>query len=233
MQINGTLILLYFIEMLPHTVSISIETSEFCATNDIISYVLYPNATHLIQALDLVLMGIIKKAYKEEVQQWLIANLGEVFGKYIFIEVFVKVWDRAAKVEHAIRGFKLSGIYLLNPAKVKMGKLAPSSLYTKQDQLPEIANERFMNEPEGIVEDANVAKIPQPDEAVTPMQPDGNGMKKRDEPQPSTSQVIQDIKEEKHKMSFRVITKYRSFDEERPMKRKFLKMFTFIYNFLL
>ena len=50
------------------------------------------------------------------------ANPGEVFDKYIFIKVFVKVWDRAAKVEHTIRGFELSGIYLLNPAKVKMGK---------------------------------------------------------------------------------------------------------------
>ena len=49
---------------------ISIETLEFCATNNIILYVLYPNATHLIQALDLVLMGIIQTAYKEEVWQW-------------------------------------------------------------------------------------------------------------------------------------------------------------------
>ena len=31
-----------------------------------------------------------------------------------------------------------------------------------------------MNEPERIVEDANVAKIPQPDEAVTLMQANGN-----------------------------------------------------------
>ena len=154
-------------------------------------------------------MGIIKTAYKEEVQQWLIANLGEVFDKYIFIEVFVKVWDRAVKVEHAIRGFKLSGIYLLNPAKVKMGKLAPSSLYTKQDQLPDIANESFMNEPEGIVADANVAKIPQPNEAVTPMKADGNGMKKWDEPQPLTSQVIQDIKEDFKKPMVIVIGKKR------------------------
>ena len=88
------------------------------------------------------------------------------------------------KVEHVIWGFEPSGIYLLNPAKVKTGKLAPSSLYAKQDQVQEIANESFMNEPERIVEDVNVAKIPQPDEAVTPMQADGNGMKKHDEPQP-------------------------------------------------
>ena len=38
------------------------------------------------------------------------------------------------KVEHAIQGFKLSGIYVLNPAKVMMGKLAPSSVYAKQGE---------------------------------------------------------------------------------------------------
>ena len=46
---------------------ISIETSEFCAANNIIMYILYPNATHLIQALNLVLMRIAKTTYKEEV----------------------------------------------------------------------------------------------------------------------------------------------------------------------
>ena len=157
---------------------ISIDTSEFCVTNDIILYILYPNTTHLIQALDLVLMNIVKTTYEEEVWQWLIANPGEVFDKYVFIEVFMKVWDRAVKVEYAIRGFELSGIYLLNPAKVQTGKLAPSSLYTKQDQPPEIANESFTNEPEGIIKVANDAKIPHANEAVTPMQADGNGTKK-------------------------------------------------------
>ena len=98
---------------------ISIDTSEFCVTNDIILYILYPNTTHLIQALDLVLMNIVKTTYEEEVWQWLIANPGEVFDKYVFIEVFMKVWDRAVKVEYAIRGFELSGIYLLNPAKYR------------------------------------------------------------------------------------------------------------------
>ena len=164
-------------------------------------------------------MGIVKTTYKEEVWQWLIANPGEVYDKYIFIEVFVKVWEWAVKVEHAIWGFELSGIYLLNPAKVKMGKLAPSSLYAKQDQLPEIANESFTNEPERIVEDANVAKIPQPNEAVTLMQADGNGMKKHDEPQPLTSQpstsqpsmsqLMKDLKEDFKKPMVIVIGKKR------------------------
>ena len=43
---------------------ILIEMSEYCAKNNIILYILYPNVTYLIQALDLVLMGIIKSMYK-------------------------------------------------------------------------------------------------------------------------------------------------------------------------
>ena len=63
-----------------------------------------------------------------------------------------------------------------------------------------------MNQKE-LFKDANVAKIPQPDEAVTLMQPDGNGMKKQDEPQPLMSQVIQDIKEDFKKPIVIVIRK--------------------------
>ena len=90
-----------------------------------------------------------------------------------------------------------------------MGKLAPSSVYAKQDQLPEIANKSFTNEPERIVKDANVAKIPQPNEAVTPMQAIGNGMKNHNEPQPSTSQVMKDIKEDFKKPMVIIIGKKR------------------------
>ena len=44
-------------------VHLSIEALEFCAKNDIIIYTLYPNATHLIQPLDLALMGLMKNIY--------------------------------------------------------------------------------------------------------------------------------------------------------------------------
>ena len=45
---------------------LSIEASEFCDANGIYLYTLYPNATHIIQPLDLVLMGSLKKNYHEE-----------------------------------------------------------------------------------------------------------------------------------------------------------------------
>ena len=61
---------------------LSITTSKFYDKNDIIMYVLYPNASHLIQAMDLVIMNAIKTIYKEEVHIWLLRNPGVLFDKY-------------------------------------------------------------------------------------------------------------------------------------------------------
>ena len=46
---------------------ISIETAEYCEANDIILYTLFPNVTHLIQALNLIFMNIVKTNHWEEV----------------------------------------------------------------------------------------------------------------------------------------------------------------------
>ena len=70
-----------------------IQASEICDENKILLYVLFPNATHLIQALDLVLMNAVKTIYKEEVRTWLMKNPGELFDKYSFIDVFVPMWN--------------------------------------------------------------------------------------------------------------------------------------------
>ena len=63
---------------------IHVKMSEFYNENDIVLYVFYPNATHLLQALDMILMDVIKTTYKEEVKCWLIANPGEVYDKHIY-----------------------------------------------------------------------------------------------------------------------------------------------------
>ena len=98
--------------------------------------------------------------YKEEVQQWLITNPSEVHDKYMFIEVFVKVWECATKVEHAIQGFKQAGIFPLNPQKVETGKLSPGSIYQKQEQLPTITDKSFINDRDQDMDEVNVPKVP-------------------------------------------------------------------------
>ena len=54
---------------------------------------------------------------------------GEVYDKYVFVNVFKKVWEKSTKIEHAIKGFEEVGIFPLNPQNVKKGKLAHASIY--------------------------------------------------------------------------------------------------------
>ena len=113
--------------------------------------------THLIQPLDLVLMNIVKTNYWSEMRHWLKENPGALYDKYVFIQVFKEVWQKSAKVEYAIKGFKESGIYPINPDTIKKGKVAPAEVYKQPDPLPEIANESLVNEeadPEVPNEDA-------------------------------------------------------------------------------
>ena len=128
-------------------VHLSIEASEFCANNDIILYTLYPNATHLIQLLDLALMGLVKSVYKEAMCKWLMRNIGETFDKYRFVEVFKETYQCSCTVINAVQGFEEAGIIPWNPQKVKTGKLYPAELYTRQDPMPHMAADTSTNEP--------------------------------------------------------------------------------------
>ena len=77
---------------------ISLPISELCDDNNIILYMLLPNATHLIQPLNLSLMGSIKTNYWECMCKWLQDNPGGVYDKNTFIEVFAKVHKKATTV---------------------------------------------------------------------------------------------------------------------------------------
>ena len=160
-------------------------------------------------------MGIVKTTYKEEVWQWLVANPSEVYDKYMFIKVFVKVWECAAKVEHTInlKGFQQAGIFLLNPQKVKTGKLAPGSIYQKQEQLLTM-DEGFTNDRDLDMVEVNVPTVPvvEPNilKTIAAEGNSGNEANTPDvEPQLLTSQVVHDLKEEFKKPMVIVIGKKR------------------------
>ena len=64
------------------------------------------------------------------------------------------------KIENAIKRFEKSGIFPWTPIAVKMGKLAPASIYQKPDPMPVIDNS-FVEPAEGDVPVVKSAK-PQP-----------------------------------------------------------------------
>ena len=117
---------------------ISLPISELCDENNIILYMLLPNATHLIQPLDLSLMGSIKTDFQECVCKWLQSNPGGIYDKNAFIEVFAEVHNKAATVENAVSGFCHAGIFPWDPTKVDDKKLTPAELFKKDEPMPDV-----------------------------------------------------------------------------------------------
>lgn len=58
-----------------HSSHLTLHTSKFCADNNIILVALYPNATHLIQPMDVAVFRSLKGGWKDAVHQWRIDNL--------------------------------------------------------------------------------------------------------------------------------------------------------------
>ena len=69
-------------------VHISLFISELCDKHNIILYTYLPNSTHLLQALDLMLMGSVKTTYRQEVWKWMSNNIEKSYDKLGFMQVF-------------------------------------------------------------------------------------------------------------------------------------------------
>ena len=157
-------------------VHLSIYASEFCDKHNIILYTLYPNSTHLLQPLDLSLMGSVKVHYKNAVREWIQAHPFEAYDKFSFPKTFKVTWNKAATVKNAAKGFKVAGLYPFNPASLDQQKLYPVELTANFDP-PSIA-------------DASVTEDPEPTTSTAEPQPSTSTA----EPQLSTSTVQQELR---------------------------------------
>ena len=114
-------------------VHLSLFASEFCDQHNIIMYTLYPNSTHLIQPLDLALMGSVKANYKRAVRDWIQTHPFQAYDKFAFPETFDKTWKTSATIDNAIKGFRVAGIYPFDPKGLDQRKLFPSELTRDMD----------------------------------------------------------------------------------------------------
>ena len=123
-----------------HSTHATLEASKFCRENNIILYCLLEHASHLMQPCDLKLFSALKESWKQSVRDFQIANVGEFVTKAKFAGVFKSAWVRTCSLEIAIKGFRDSGLYPLDPRKV-LGtlKMEPSKIFG-------VGNSREINE---------------------------------------------------------------------------------------
>ncbi|XP_069109467.1 uncharacterized protein [Argopecten irradians] len=115
-----------------HSTHMTAEAARFCAENHIILYCLLPNATHVMQACDVGFFSPMKSAWRGNVKQWQMDNLGKAFTKYDFPKVFKQSWETCATLSNAAHAFKRSGLFPLTPEGIDQSKLGPCKLISKE-----------------------------------------------------------------------------------------------------
>ena len=101
-----------------HSSHITLPLVQFCQENQIELIALYPNATHIIQPLNVSVFHSLKNTYRQVIREWRIDHNVINFEKYMFPEVLdlaLKSIDLTSIIQN---GFRACGLFPLNPEAV-------------------------------------------------------------------------------------------------------------------
>lgn len=83
---------------------------------------MYPNATHILQPLDVSVFGPLKKEWAKEVHQWRMGNNGMSLTKKDFAPMLENVINNRLKKETITHGFRACGLYPWSPDAIDYSK---------------------------------------------------------------------------------------------------------------
>lgn len=101
-----------------HVSHLSLPLMKLCQENKIELIALYPNATHIIQPLDVALFHPLKDAYRNTLRKWKLENNIVDFKKNMFapvLELTLINTDFSSTIQN---GFKACGLYPFDPNAV-------------------------------------------------------------------------------------------------------------------
>lgn len=111
-----------------HTSHLSLPTSEFCSKNGIILVALLPNATHLLQPMDVAVFRTLKAAWKESVRNWRVNNMSTpILKKRDFAPLLKECVENRIKGDVLKNGFRKCGLYPWDANAVDYSKLMNTS----------------------------------------------------------------------------------------------------------
>lgn len=116
-QQNIPLPVIFFMD--GHSSHVSLPLSKFCTRNGIELVALYPNATHVLQPMDVAVFHTMKTIWRQKVQEWRMENEGKQVGKVEFAKVLQSVLPYVTpKIVQS--GFKKCGLVPWDPQQVKL-----------------------------------------------------------------------------------------------------------------
>ncbi|CAF4828048.1 unnamed protein product [Pieris macdunnoughi] len=99
-----------------HASHLSLQVSQFCEKNGIILIALYPNATHLLQPMDVAVFRTLKEHWKKRVHEWRISNLeAPILKKKDFPKLLKEVIDTTLNATIFENGFRKYGLFPWHP----------------------------------------------------------------------------------------------------------------------
>lgn len=94
-----------------HRSHLTLNVCRLCEANGIILYALLPNATHIIQPLDVSVFRSLKAGWKVFVEDWKNQSKNRVLTRAKFPSLFEKVIDERATPKIIQNGFRKCGIF--------------------------------------------------------------------------------------------------------------------------
>lgn len=101
-----------------HVSHLSYQLSVFCANNGIILVALYPNATHILQPIDVAVFRTLKKGWREHVNQWKIQHYKPDMKKHDFAPVLQAALNERITPQILANGFRKCGLYPWDPSEI-------------------------------------------------------------------------------------------------------------------
>lgn len=97
--------------------------SDFCSTHEIELVALYPNATHILQPMDVSVFRPVKMAWKTTVNQYRVENKQSAVAKEDFGLLLNKALDNVDISKCLRNGFRVCDLYPLNADTVDYSKV--------------------------------------------------------------------------------------------------------------
>lgn len=105
-----------------HTSHMTLELSQFCSDKMIILVALHPNATHILQPMDVAVFHPLKSNWRVAVHKWRVENEQMRLTKVHFPKLLQSVLE-AVKPQTLQNGFRACGLFPLDPNAVKYSKI--------------------------------------------------------------------------------------------------------------
>lgn len=124
-----------------HKSHLSLQLSEMCRDNGIILVALYPNATHILQPLDVAVFKSIKSRWKAYKRQWRIEHDGNEVTKFDLPSILNKIIQEDQMPHNVVSGFRATGIFPFNENAVDYRKIIQRSPPPPAQLLENMQNE--------------------------------------------------------------------------------------------